>query len=1195
MANISEELNAIKRSSYIEDVRIAIAYALETINDASNEHEKELRSLKETIQALNKELNDLELHSNASEIENLKTIIDSVSSELRLKANVGDFNEFSAALKSDLNDISSKVDLKADAGDLNGLSSGITKDLNDLKDQMNAKSAILEEAPIRALRDTPSLIELPDSDHPATQSELIQLRADMNEGLNDKASQYDFDYIVGNGFQGWTITDYIIRIREDLHQALGTMMTREQATEIARQGVNDSAKIITINAPYPLAAKHIVMESSDTVELAEMSDIEDAKAEIDSYFSFDVKVGWEVGGLNEHGFNTEDPLKFRSIGHMYSRNMKIVLNSAYALQIVKYDKNRMMTTAGSWINGGPNTITYTHGGTTRYIRIILKKIDGTEVSDDTDVNTLISITVDGHDAVKEEFNSINTDFIDTKKIVDNYKEDFVIVSETEPESDINEIWVNPTAPSIELLTTEDFNNSVRFDAEQDKTNEEKTLARMNIDALGNADVFDTETVYPYKIITDFFTSGSYTDRSIYAPANNAISIQTQAGYNSYYVVMQSNIDLFLNPSEFNAYLAIAKVGAPITTQEVTGRISFIGTNPVRYRTIENNLPTENSRLHFSVGDVAAITIGNTLSPNDIKIYYGTSSAQIDKTKFNENIELADTQIEQVLKNSSNFIYRGRIVNDLHYVSIAQCTKEGTYYFTTEEAASITDLPANWITGGLVIKTYNTTFLTAPYSGTYAKFGSATSWSYMISTGAVGKTDLIKTSAPFIKFMQNISGFYCNTGSNSINFYTDNALTFDTYYAVFPEGISIYFNDDLPSNVYLSLCIGEEPIGELEPVTGQNYLYRITCSNPIRLRKTGNEDTLPYGVENAIDVGNKLVCITYQRNAYDAYFNIRGVNLSERLPVVLNGLGNSLSYPISQRGITRLLREPLRLNLIKYVEEGGNQHVHVFIPTTDECYIKYDFVHAVIANRNADIWKINNAYVCNKNGDEIIRLTEGGEWECALRLTNREDFSGGSIHGNEVCTKIEFIMNGRSISDISAYINRTSFDELTILQSSTLYDNADGTTIIARHYSEHIFSHKAKSQVTIKQTIKWENNFDIANCYLAMFPISKNVSDTWYNDYTFERKIIEYGNYYNITEINMIGNANKVKSRFGITKYIKNDNYLNNGRFLLTDNGGNPYNKCYYTIAAGSSVTSKAGEVTSDTIWQTESYYNFEYV
>ena len=476
-----------------------------------------------------------------------------------------------------------------------------------------------------------------------------------------------------------------------------------------------------------------------------------------------------------------------------------------------------------------------------------------------------------------------------------------------------------------------------------------------------------------------------------------------------------------------------------------------------------------------------------------------------------------------------------------------------------------------------------------------KLGTATVSEIKIETDTLGERRYFKTAAQFIEGAALYECLYgsVTTGSSSkINLTQDSNRTYNSYVYTFPEGTSLYFGD-LTGCSYLSLCIGENP-SSITPDTGTgNVKYYIPCDNPVRIRKTSSEDTLPHGEVNAIDVGGKVVVISTDNASQDFGFYVKGMSYDKYIPIALSKLGDSRSYPVTQKALKEILSMPQKLCYLQFDDSDGTDKLFIWIPTGGRRYVKYVFEHTILAAKNADVWRIDRAYMCLRDLSEATLLTEGGEWECALRLSGRDDFSGGKAHGDEICEKVTFVLDGVTVGDISTLTDVTPFHNLTILQTSVLYDPDDSTTEIATHASEHVFTHD-RNQVAIRQTIQWLDNFDIATCYLAMFPVSKDVTSEWYNDLTFDRDTIELGSYYNISEVNMFSSDSHIVSRFGVSKYIKDASYSKNGRFMISDNSGLNYNKSYYTISSGENVSAKAGEVTADTIWQTESYYNFDY-
>lgn len=267
--------------------------------------------------------------------------------------------------------------------------------------------------------------------------------------------------------------------------------------------------------------------------------------------------------------------------------------------------------------------------------------------------------------------------------------------------------------------------------------------------------------------------------------------------------------------------------------------------------------------------------------------------------------------------------------------------------------------------------------------------------------------------------------------------------------------------------------------------------------------------------------------------------------------------------------------------LKYYNDQGigesTERLEIFIPTFDG-YVRYRFVHSVLNDKNSNIWRVHDAYACNDSLTENFALTTSGEWELAILLPDRKDFSGGLIHGNEVLTNIMFKVNNEVVS-LSELAGLTSFNTLEIIQGSDLFDNNDGVTKICTHGSLHKFSNKG---LEIEQSINWIYSGAITAAYLAMFPVAKSVSDTLYTDKNFLPILLNTNRYSEtgIESINIYKNSANVNSKFAIEKYPKL------GYFLVSDNGDNPYNKCYYAIDTTDGVE-------NSTLWKSKTIYNID--
>lgn len=239
-------------------------------------------------------------------------------------------------------------------------------------------------------------------------------------------------------------------------------------------------------------------------------------------------------------------------------------------------------------------------------------------------------------------------------------------------------------------------------------------------------------------------------------------------------------------------------------------------------------------------------------------------------------------------------------------------------------------------------------------------------------------------------------------------------------------------------------------------------------------------------------------------------------------------------------------------------------------------IRYYFGHCVDNDVNADVWRLMYLYSHTAAGVDT-QMTRRGEFECALKLSGRGDFSGGIVHGDEIDQSVEFFVDGRktSKSSISGYMN-----ELKIVRNSILYDPADSTTPIAKHGVEYIFNNKG---LTINQSVKWLVNATLANCFMAMLPILKTFSTYRYDNTSFE--VVENDDTdYSVT----IPNATSV------TEYIDNVNstmsiseypsgLAGGDCALITDNQGENYNKVYFIITTGDTIT-------SGTLWKSSTHY-----
>ena len=263
---------------------------------------------------------------------------------------------------------------------------------------------------------------------------------------------------------------------------------------------------------------------------------------------------------------------------------------------------------------------------------------------------------------------------------------------------------------------------------------------------------------------------------------------------------------------------------------------------------------------------------------------------------------------------------------------------------------------------------------------------------------------------------------------------------------------------------------------------------------------------------------------------------------------------------------------------------ATERLSIYIPATDG-YLLHRLYHFVISDINCDSWNIFNIYHVDNSKDNMSQMTVSGEYECALHLYGRDDFSGGATHGDEVFDSLTVLKDGAPI-DITSLSGLEDFNELKIIETSYIYDPNDHTTIIAEHGREYIYN---VDGLTLNQSIKWMISEALTNCFMAMFPPSKNQINKASVDSDF--KIIDLSSSdYTIVKPNATS-AIMYKSTGGFSAEVSIPVYpagLSGGnQASISDNGGLDYNKLYFKVCGGG--TCSVGE-----LWKSTTIYKLDY-
>lgn len=411
--------------------------------------------------------------------------------------------------------------------------------------------------------------------------------------------------------------------------------------------------------------------------------------------------------------------------------------------------------------------------------------------------------------------------------------------------------------------------------------------------------------------------------------------------------------------------------------------------------------------------------------------------------------------------------------------------------------------------------------------------------------------------PNIPNITKASGYSVSAGATSVQI--DVNANYDSYWCITDKPLTLYA---VPTaGQYYALGVLTDASGSWEEHTNYNIMRGTAGA-----RYRSSDNNLP--TQNApltVPAGTLLVYTFPASSYYSAVYEDQ----------VSNVLNNSVRLNDWQ-----LAQIPNQKKVyFKYSATSGgdssSEHVDVYVPYKDGL-IHYLVVHTESQSINSDVWRISLAYITDSSFSDVTQITTSGEWECAIHLPDRDDFSGGYAHGDEVLiNNPAFYKDGLPIT-ITDYTDYTSCDEFTFVERTNMYDPADNTRAIAQHGSAHIF---ATDKLKIQQSLLWLVDTALTNTYLAMLPIAKAVSSHFY---TNARHIVtEIGNTSHTeskaTEAVIYGD--EISCKFSVPVYSPTSAY-----FFETDNGGSAYNKCYFAVAATS--------VTHGDVWMTETDYEF---
>lgn len=411
--------------------------------------------------------------------------------------------------------------------------------------------------------------------------------------------------------------------------------------------------------------------------------------------------------------------------------------------------------------------------------------------------------------------------------------------------------------------------------------------------------------------------------------------------------------------------------------------------------------------------------------------------------------------------------------------------------------------------------------------------------------------------PNIPNITKASGYSVSAGATSVQI--DVNANYDSYWYITDKPLTLYA---VPTaGRYYALGVLTDAYGSWEEHTSYNIMRGTAGA-----RYRSSDNNLPTQASPLTVPAGTLLVYTFPASSY--YSAVYEDQVS-------NILNNSVRLNDAQ-----LAQIPNQKKVyFKYSATSGgdssNEHIDIYTPYKDG-FIHYLVVHTESQSINSDVWRISLAYITDSAFNDVTQITTSGEWECAIHLPDRDDFSGGYAHGDEVLiSDPTFFKDGVPV-DITEFTDYTPCDEFSFVERTTMYDPADSTRGIAEHGSAHIFG---KEKLKIQQSVLWLVDTALTNTYLAMLPIAKAVSHSFYTNARHIVTAIGNTSHTESKATEAVIYGDNVKCKFSVPVYSPVSAY-----FFETDNGGSAYNKCYFAVAATS--------VTHGDVWMTETDYEF---
>lgn len=150
------------------------------------------------------------------------------------------------------------------------------------------------------------------------------------------------------------------------------------------------------------------------------------------------------------------------------------------------------------------------------------------------------------------------------------------------------------------------------------------------------------------------------------------------------------------------------------------------------------------------------------------------------------------------------------------------------------------------------------------------------------------------------------------------------------------------------------------------------------------------------------------------------------------------------------------------------------------------YFQYNFIMFDEPSNVYKGWRLDKHFIATRNSEfqftQGKQITNGGEWECAIKQSGTTDFMGGRAHGHELAFMNNLYVDGVKVEwGLEQFIKCS---KIKMIQGSKLIEDNTTNEVCTKYTTWDITA----DELLLTHHIEWLASISLADTYLCMLPI-----------------------------------------------------------------------------------------------------------